>query len=92
MADTKSLSERRRAYWQDNLRIMAWLMVVWFFVSYGCGILLVEPLNKIQLGGYKLGFPAALQLVKTTGKEEGGAAYSRSNAVLLPARQNGLQH
>ncbi len=61
MADTKSLSERRRAYWQDNLRIMACLMAVWFFVSYGCGILLVEPLNKIQLGGYKLGFWMAQQ-------------------------------
>ena len=61
MAGTKSLSERRRAYWRDNLRIMAWLMAVWFFVSYGCGILLVEPLNKIQLGGYKLGFWMAQQ-------------------------------
>ena len=27
-----------------------------------------------------------IQLVKTTGKEEGGAAYCRSNAVMLPAR------
>ena len=61
MADTKSLSERRRAYWQDNLRIMAWLMAVWFFVSYGCGILFVEPLNEIRLGGYKLGFWMAQQ-------------------------------
>ena len=35
MADTKSLSERRQAYWRDNIRIMAWLMAVWFIaVSY----------------------------------------------------------
>ena len=61
MAETNSLSERRRAYWRDNLRIMAWLMAVWFIVSYGCGILLVEPLNKISLGGYKLGFWMAQQ-------------------------------
>ena len=64
MADSnapKSLAERRRAYWLDNLRIMSWLMTVWFIVSYGCGILLVEPLNKIQLGGYKLGFWMAQQ-------------------------------
>ena len=61
MADTKSLSERRQAYWRDNIRIMAWLMAVWFIVSYGCGILLVEPLNKISLGGYKLGFWMAQQ-------------------------------
>ena len=57
----KTLAERRRAYWRDNLRIMAWLMAVWFIVSYGCGILLVEPLNKIQLAGYKLGFWMAQQ-------------------------------
>jgi len=61
MVETNSLSERRRAYWRDNLRIMAWLMAVWFFVSYGCGIILVEPLNKISLGGYKLGFWMAQQ-------------------------------
>ena len=61
MADTKSLSKRRQAYWRDNIRIMAWLMSVWFTVSYGCGILLVEPLNKISLGGYKLGFWMAQQ-------------------------------
>ena len=61
MADTKSLSERRQAYWRDNIRIMAWLMAVWFIVSYGCGIFLVEPLNKISLGGYKLGFWMAQQ-------------------------------
>jgi len=35
--------------------------VVWFLVSYGFGILLVEPLNNIQLGGYKLGFWFAQQ-------------------------------
>ncbi len=58
---SKPLSERRHAYWRDNLRIMAWLMVVWFIVSYGCGILLVEPLNQIQLGGYKFGFWMAQQ-------------------------------
>ncbi len=41
---------------------------------------------RARLSGYKLGFPAEIQLVKTTGKEEGGAAYCRSNAVMLPAR------
>ncbi len=35
--------------------------MVWFLVSYGFGILLVEPLNNIQLGGYKLGFWFAQQ-------------------------------
>jgi putative solute:sodium symporter small subunit len=40
---------------------MAWLMSAWFIVSYGCGILFVEQLNKIQIGGYKLGFWMAQQ-------------------------------
>ena len=37
------------------------LLVVWFVVSFGFGILLVEPLNEIRVGGYKLGFWFAQQ-------------------------------
>ncbi len=48
-------------YWVHNLRIMAWLLVVWFIVSFGCGILWVEQLDKIQIGGFKLGFWFAQQ-------------------------------
>ncbi len=40
---------------------MGWLLAVWFTVSYGFGILLVEPLNEIRLGGFKLGFWFAQQ-------------------------------
>ena len=40
---------------------MVKLMVVWFIVSYGCGILLFDALNEIRLGGYKLGFWFAQQ-------------------------------
>ena len=61
MSNNDSLSDRRRAYWRENLRIMTWLMAIWFFVSYGCGILFAEQLNKIQIGGYKLGFWMAQQ-------------------------------
>ena len=53
--------ENRADYWSANLRLLITLLVVWFVVSYGCGILLVEPLNTIQLGGYKLGFWFAQQ-------------------------------
>ena len=48
--------EQSRAYWKRNVSLVVKLMVVWFVVSYGCGILFVEALNRIQLGGYKLGF------------------------------------
>jgi putative solute:sodium symporter small subunit len=37
------------------------LLVVWFAVSFGCGIIFVEQLNNIQIGGYKLGFWFAQQ-------------------------------
>ena len=37
------------------------LMVIWFAVSFGCGILFVEQLNQFQIGGYKLGFWFAQQ-------------------------------
>ncbi|MCK5768907.1 DUF4212 domain-containing protein [Algiphilus sp.] len=49
------------AYWQANLRLLISLLVIWFVVSFGAGILLVEPLNAIPLGGYKLGFWFAQQ-------------------------------
>ena len=39
-----------------------------------------------RLAGFKLGFPPEIHLVKTTGKEEGGAAYCRAAAVVLPKR------
>lgn len=53
--------ENRAAYWKANLRLLAGCMVVWFLCSYGFGILLVEPLNEIRLGGFKLGFWFAQQ-------------------------------
>jgi putative solute:sodium symporter small subunit len=32
------------------------LLTVWFVVSYGLGILLVEPLNAVHVAGFPLGF------------------------------------
>jgi len=61
MSDTDSPSNNRQSYWRENLRIMTYIMAVWFFVSYGCGILFVEQLNKIKLGGFQLGFWMAQQ-------------------------------
>lgn len=51
----------KQAYWKENLRLIAICLVIWFVVSYGFGILLVEPLNTISIGGYKLGFWFAQQ-------------------------------
>ena len=61
MENETNLQERRKAYWRANLRILAILMSIWFTVSFGCGILFVEPLNEIKLGGFGLGFWMAQQ-------------------------------
>jgi len=49
------------AYWKANLSLLIKLLVIWFVVSYGFGIILVEQLNAIHLGGYPLGFWFAQQ-------------------------------
>lgn len=49
------------AYWKANLKLVGGLMVVWFLVSFGAGIIFVDALNTIQIGGFKLGFWFAQQ-------------------------------
>lgn len=48
-------------YWTANLRLIAVCLSVWFAVSFGCGLLLVDWLNQFGLGGFKLGFWFAQQ-------------------------------
>jgi len=43
-------------YWKANIRTVLSLLAVWFVVSFGMGILFVEPLNTIHVGGFPLGF------------------------------------
>ena len=53
--------DNAQAYWRANKRLLAKLLVVWFVVSYGFGILLFEPLNAFHIGGYPLGYFFAQQ-------------------------------
>jgi len=53
--------EGEQTYWSENLRLIFICLAIWFVVSFGLGLLLVEPLNTIRLGGYKLGFWFAQQ-------------------------------
>ena len=53
--------EQASAYWRRNITLVIKLLIVWFIVSYGCGILLVDALNQFQVGGFKLGFWFAQQ-------------------------------
>ncbi|HKJ15990.1 MAG TPA: DUF4212 domain-containing protein [Xanthomonadales bacterium] len=50
-----------KSYWRTNLRLVAMCLAIWFVVSYGFGILLVEQLNQIRFFGFKLGFWFAQQ-------------------------------
>lgn len=45
-----------RAYWSATLGLLTKVLVIWFIVSYGTGILFADALNGIHLGGYPLGF------------------------------------
>ncbi|ABL99729.1 MULTISPECIES: DUF4212 domain-containing protein [Shewanella] len=54
-------NEKAQGYWRENLRLVISLLAVWFVVSYGFGILLVDVLNQITFMGFKLGFWFAQQ-------------------------------
>ena len=56
-----SKEDAARGYWRENLRFMMLLLIVWFGVSFGAGILFVEQLNTIQFFGFPLGFWFAQQ-------------------------------
>jgi putative solute:sodium symporter small subunit len=50
-----------QSYWKSNIRIVLSLLAVWFFISFGCGILFVDLLDNFRIGGFKLGFWIAQQ-------------------------------
>ena len=49
-------TERDKAYWRKNLKIVGCLLFVWFLASFGCSILFVDQLDHLSLGGFPLGF------------------------------------
>ena len=54
-------NSKEKVYWKKNIRIVLSLLAVWFFVSFGMGILLVDVLDNFRLFGFKLGFWMAQQ-------------------------------
>ena len=50
-----------QAYWRTNLKYVTILLSIWFCVSYGAGILLVDWLNQFKVAGFPLGFWFAQQ-------------------------------
>ena len=56
-----SEQDDKRYYWRHNIRYVLSLLAIWFTVSFLCGIVFVEQLDTIQVGGFKLGFWFAQQ-------------------------------
>lgn len=55
------MQDTGQEYWKTVLRLLRTILIIWFVVSYGFGILLAPVLNNIQIGGYPLGFWFAQQ-------------------------------
>ena len=49
------------SYWSESLKLVGKLLSIWFFVSFGCGILLKDYLDQFSIGGAPLGFWMAQQ-------------------------------
>ena len=55
------MDKNTNTYWKSNLKIVLSLLVVWFLVSFGFGIIWSDALDNIQIGGFNLGFWFAQQ-------------------------------
>ena len=54
-------SKQSKDYWRKNLKYLIILLSIWFTVSFGFGVILVDQLNTFQFFGFKLGFWFAQQ-------------------------------
>jgi putative solute:sodium symporter small subunit len=45
-----------QGYWKATLGLLTKILLIWFAVSFGAGILFVDFFNQFHLGGYPLGF------------------------------------
>ncbi len=50
------MSKDKSLYWKKNISLILSLLVVWFVVSFGAGVLFVDQLDNFSLFGYPLGF------------------------------------
>ncbi len=61
MVEEAKNQEAATAYWRENVRLVTTLLIIWFVVSYGFGIILAPVLNVIVIAGMPLGFWFAQQ-------------------------------
>ena len=76
-ASDVSQIDNQKNYWKANLKLLAKLLVVWFTVSFDCGIILADWLDQFSVFGFKLGFWFAQQ----------GAIYVFVALIFVYARQ-----
>jgi putative solute:sodium symporter small subunit len=55
------MDDKGSAYWTATLGLLTKVLIIWFLVSFGAGILFAPLLDSIHLGGYPLGFFFAQQ-------------------------------
>lgn len=55
------MQNTKDGYWKANISLLVKIFIVWFLVSFGCGILFVDQLNEFSFLGYPLGFWFAQQ-------------------------------
>ncbi len=62
-ANANSANKRSRddAYWAKSLKIVGVILLLWAFVSLGCGILFRNLLDSFSVGGAPFGFWMAQQ-------------------------------
>ena len=59
---TKNMNKKTaKEYWRQNIKYLVILLTIWFTVSFGFVILLIDELNQFKIGGFKLGFWFAQQ-------------------------------
>ena len=58
---SNSRSPQTKAYWKENIRLVVLLLIIWFVVSFGMGILFVDVLDGFRFFGFKFGFWMAQQ-------------------------------
>lgn len=55
-ASPTDVNENHKKYWKANIRLVLILLCIWFLFGCVFSILLVDQLNTVRLGGFKLGF------------------------------------
>lgn len=48
--------DQQLAYWRRNLRYVVILLGIWFGVSCLAAVMLADPLDRIRIAGFPLGF------------------------------------